>query len=179
MDGHALSESPWSRLQDSEKFDAVFSNAALHWMKENPSKVVSGVRSVLKNDGKGRFVAEFGGFLNVGTVHAALINGLIKRGYDGRAISPWYYPSPQEYRLILEKSGFTDIQIAHVGRPTVLPQTGLKGWLDTFSMAFMDVLPNDVERESFKNEIVEQLRPICCDSQGVWSLDYWRLRVEA
>ncbi|KAI9333318.1 methyltransferase [Obelidium mucronatum] len=180
MDGHALNESEWASVPDSDKFDAVFSNAALHWMKNNPPQVVAGVRSILKSNGNGRFVAEFGGFLNVGTVHAALINGLDKRGYNGKSVSPWFFPSPQDYRQILEENGFTDVQIAHVGRPTALPETGLKGWLDTFAMAFMDVLPTEEEeKEAFKLEIVEQLRPVCCDARGNWYLDYWRLRIDA
>ncbi|KAJ3294716.1 hypothetical protein HDU79_010562 [Rhizoclosmatium sp. JEL0117] len=177
LDGHDLHSSEWGTATD--KFDAVFSNAALHWMKKSPTQVVRGIRAVLKSNHQGRFVAEFGGFLNIASVHAALINGLNKRGFDGRAVSPWYFPSPAEYKLLLEENGFTDVTATLVGRPTVLLEAGLKGWLDTFGMAFMDVLGSDEEREELKNEIVEQLRPVLCDSQGVWTLDYWRLRVEA
>ena len=50
MNGHNLTF-------DSE-FDAVFSNAALHWMRDQDA-VLAGVRSALKP--RGRFVAEMGG----------------------------------------------------------------------------------------------------------------------
>ncbi|KAJ3102156.1 hypothetical protein HK100_004417 [Physocladia obscura] len=179
LDGHALATTTWAQGPDTEKFDAVFSNAALHWMKTDPSKVASGIRSILKPAGNGRFVAEFGGFLNCATVHAGLINALSRHGHDGKSVSPWYFPSPDEYRDILEKNGFTEITIRHIPRPTVLPASGLKGWLDTFAMSFIDVLGSDEEREAVKREIVEELRPVLCDFRGNWTLDYWRLRIEA
>ncbi|KAJ3129452.1 hypothetical protein HK100_008599 [Physocladia obscura] len=179
LDGHALVTTAWAQDPDTEKFDAVFSNAALHWMKADPSKVASGIRSILKPAGKGRFVAEFGGFLNCASVHACLINALSRRGHDGKSLSPWYFPSPDEYRDILDKNGFTEIKIQYIPRPTILPASGLKGWLDTFAMSFMDALDSDEEREAVKREIVEELRPVLCDFRGNWTLEYWRLRIEA
>ena len=75
------------------KFDAVFSNAALHWMKQ-PERVVQGVWQCLKTGG--RFVAEFGGKGNVQTIRSALHRALRRRGVDPIAIDPWYYPSPED-----------------------------------------------------------------------------------
>jgi SAM-dependent methyltransferase len=46
----------------AEKFDAVFTNAALHWCKANPTGVLESVKKVLKKGG--RFVGEMGGFMN-------------------------------------------------------------------------------------------------------------------
>ncbi|KAJ3392105.1 hypothetical protein HDU84_004814 [Entophlyctis sp. JEL0112] len=179
MDGHELVSSPWAEVPESEKFDAVFSNAALHWMKESPSQVVAGIRKVLKSNGQGRFVAEFGGFLNIATVHAALINELKRRNIDGKQVSPWFFPKAEEYREILEAQGFKSIDIAHVARATELGELGLRGWLDTFAMPFMDALPNDEEREAVKYAVEEQLAPVLRDARGAWTLDYWRIRVSA
>ncbi|KAJ3059712.1 hypothetical protein HDU98_004331, partial [Podochytrium sp. JEL0797] len=168
LDGHDLDTTEWATAPDSEKFDAVFSNAALHWMKQSPTKVLAGIHKVLKPNGQGRLVAEMGGFLNCGTVHSALIRSLTLRGHDGRALSPWFFPSPAEYEKLLLANGFTRVRIVHVGRPTMLPESGLKGWLDTFAMSFMDALGSDEEREEVKREIVEELRPVCCDGEGTW-----------
>ncbi|KAJ3354735.1 hypothetical protein HDU83_004650 [Entophlyctis luteolus] len=179
MDGHALGSSSWADAPESEKFDAVFSNAALHWMKESPSQVVVGIRKVLKSNGQGRFVAEFGGFMNIATVHAALINELKRRNIDGVQVSPWFFPTAEEYREILETNGFARIEIKHLARPTALGEAGLRGWLDTFAMPFMDALANDAERETVKNAVVEQLAPVLRDARGAWTLDYWRIRVSA
>lgn len=70
-----------------DEFDAVFSNATLHWMKRSPASVVSGVHSLLKQGG--RFVGEFGGHLNVGSVRSQLHAVLNARGYDAAALDPW------------------------------------------------------------------------------------------
>ncbi|MGA7556596.1 MAG: class I SAM-dependent methyltransferase, partial [Candidatus Acidiferrales bacterium] len=78
---------------DSE-FDAVFSNAALHWMS-NSGKVIAGVRRALKPHG--RFVAEFGGYGCVAKIRKALVEGLNRRGLSGEASSLWYFPTVEDY----------------------------------------------------------------------------------
>jgi len=107
MDGHAL--------QFGGEFDAVFSNAALHWMKQ-PERVIAGVWRALKP--RGRFVAEFGGDGNVATITAALEQALTARGIDAAAINPWYNPTVEEYRYLLKVQGFTVNSIALFPRPT-------------------------------------------------------------
>jgi trans-aconitate methyltransferase len=63
-------------------FDAVFSNAALHWMLR-PAEVIAGVWRALKPGG--RFVGEMGGHGNVGHIVSALVAALDRRGLDGRS----------------------------------------------------------------------------------------------
>jgi ubiquinone/menaquinone biosynthesis C-methylase UbiE len=57
-----LLELPEDDPEVLERFDAVFSNATLHWCKRDPLGVLASVRKVLKPGG--RFVAEMGGFMN-------------------------------------------------------------------------------------------------------------------
>src|SRR5215510_15133663 len=94
IDGHAL---PF----DNE-FDAVFSNAALHWLKQ-PEKVVDGVWRALKPGG--RFVGEFGGCGNVATIVTSLEQALRERAIDPRPINPWYNPTAEEYQTALAARG--------------------------------------------------------------------------
>ncbi len=85
------------QLEFASEFDAVFSNAALHWMKRDPETVIQGVRRALKPGG--RFVAEMGGHGNVAAITVALCATLEKFGVkDSTALIPWYFPSPDEYR---------------------------------------------------------------------------------
>ncbi len=166
MDGQALTF-------DTE-FDAVFSNAALHWMNDADA-VIAGVRRALKPGG--RFVAEFGGGDNVKQVVAALVAALDRRGLQGRSFIPWYFPTDGEYRERLEAGGFAVDTIALIPRPTPLP--GLIGdWLDTFAESFLFAVP-ETDRDDLKNEVVEALRPTLCDDGGQWLVDYVRLRVTA
>ena len=167
MDGHALSF--------DREFDAVFSNAALHWMKVDPDAVVAGVARALRPGG--RFVAEMGGQGNVAAVTVALVAALDRRGLDGAAAIPWYFPTPSEYGAKLESHGFEVQRMELLPRPTPLP-TGMAAWLDTFAEPFLRRLAPD-ERPPFTAEVVELLRPVLRDSAGRWTADYVRLRFAA
>jgi trans-aconitate methyltransferase len=158
----------------SEEFDAVFSNAALHWVKE-PEKAVEGIARALKP--QGRFVAEFGGKGNVRTIEEALIKTVESLHADGRSLSPWYYPAPDEYQAILEKHGFQVETIALIPRPTPLPN-GMKGWLKTFAGPFLAPFDESCH-EHLLDEAEKLMKPILCDKEGNWHADYVRLRISA
>ena len=155
-------------------FDAVFSNAALHWRRDADA-VVSGVKRALKPGG--RFVAEFGGAGNVANVMGALVAALERRGIDGRARSPWYFPTPETYREKLEGHGFTVVSIALIPRPTPLPGD-IRDWLETFCESFLGGVPA-AERAALKDEAATALEATNRDADGGWLVDYVRLRVAA
>lgn len=167
MDGHALTF--------AEEFDAVFSNAALHWMRTDPDAVIAGVARSLRPGG--RFVAEMGGHGNVAAITVALTAALNRRGLDGSAAIPWYFPGPDEYRRRLEDGGFVVTSIMLLPRPTPLP-TGIAPWLQTFAEPFLRrVLAS--EWNAVMAEVVDLLRPVLCDREGRWTADYVRLRFAA
>ena len=160
-----------ARLGFDAQFDAVFSNAAIHWMKP-PDAVIDGVWRALRPGG--RFVGEFGGHGCVETVKRALIDALKRRGIDGDALNPWYFPTVEDYSARLIRRGFAINYIALIPRPTPLP-TEIIGWLETFAQSFMAPL-NANDRKVFLDEVREMLRPDLCDADGKWFADYVRLR---
>jgi trans-aconitate methyltransferase len=156
------------------EFDAVFSNAALHWMRR-PAAVIAGVWRALRPGG--RFVGEFGGHGNVQHIKTALVAALDRRGLDGQAAVPWYFPTPDEYRGLLEAQGFR-VRVAElIPRPTPLPGD-IVDWLDNFAENFTRQVPA-AERKDFLREVAAALRPHLCNADGVWSADYVRLRFAA
>jgi trans-aconitate methyltransferase len=163
-----------NKLAFENEFDAVFSNAALHWMRD-PDAVIAGVWRALKSGG--RFVAECGGAGNVDAIMAALVAALDRRGIDGKAAVPWYFPAPEEYRARLERRGFEVQSMALIPRPTPLPGA-LGDWLDTFAESFLTAVPAG-ERPALKREVEAALRPALCDASGTWIADYVRLRFRA
>ena len=167
VDGHELSF--------EREFDAVFSNAALHWMKSDPDAVVAGVARALKVGG--RFVGEMGGHGNVVAIVTALLAVLARRGLDGMRAHPWYFPTPAAYRKRLEAHGFRVEAIDLIPRPTPLP-TGMSAWLDTFAEPLLKLLPEG-ERAAAKEEAVGLLAPSLRDEAGNWTADYVRLRFRA
>jgi trans-aconitate methyltransferase len=155
------------------EFDAVFSNAALHWMKRDPDLIINGVRRALKPEGS--FAAEFGGHGNVAGICVALFAALENYGAgDSAAVNPWYFPTANEHRKRLEEHGFRVEYIELIPRPTPLP-TGMRGWLETFAIPFTKMVPEE-KRGAFLDEVTERLRPALCDYDGQWTADYVRLR---
>jgi trans-aconitate methyltransferase len=160
-----------ARLSFDSEFDAVFSNAAIHWMKP-VDDVIAGVWRAIRPGG--RFVAEFGGYGCVETIKRALIEALARRGIDGDAINPWYFPTVEDYSARLVRQGFAVSYIALIPRPTPLP-TEINGWLETFAQSFIAPLAKN-DRADFIDEVREALRPKLCDDDGKWFADYVRIR---
>ncbi len=161
-------------LTFNDEFDAVFSNAALHWMKRADA-VIAGVWRALKPGG--RFVAECGGFGCVATIAGALVTALNRRGIDGARANPWYFPTTEDYGGRLQRQGFQVDYIALIPRPTPLPGD-ITGWLETFAESFTAPLPAR-DRAAFIDEVKEMVRPTLCDVEGNWTADYVRLRFAA
>jgi SAM-dependent methyltransferase len=163
-------------LPFENEFDAVFTNATLHWIKTQPEACVASAFRALKPGG--RFVGEFGGHGCVAAVVVALLAELERRGIANAADRiPWYFPSADEYRAQLEGAGFFVEYVAVIPRPTPLP-TGMRGWLSTFANRFCDALPV-AERDSFLDDVTARLIPVLRDCQGRWTADYTRLRFKA
>jgi trans-aconitate methyltransferase len=164
-----------TELRFDQEFDAVFSNAALHWMKSDPDAVIAGVARSLKRSG--RFVAEMGGHGCVAAIAVAIMAVMERREVNARAMLPWYFPTVDDYRARLQRGGFMVDYIELIPRPTSLP-TNMAGWLDVFAAGFFTRLPAE-QRAAARDEIVEMLRPVLCDEQGRWTGDYIRLRFAA
>ena len=165
MDGHAL--------QFEDEFDAVFSNAALHWMTR-PMAVIDGIKRALKP--QGRFVAEFGGHGNVAAIVTAMRAVAVNRGADPSSVMRWYFPTPDEYSALLSESGFQVQRIGLFPRPTPL-KTGMEAWLKLFSLPFFEQFGDACD--AALKETSDLLAPSLCDDIGNWTADYVRLRVEA
>jgi trans-aconitate methyltransferase len=171
LDAHVLGG---ENLPFKEEFDAVFSNAVLHWIKDADT-MIAGVYRALRPEG--RFVAECGGYGCVNKVRTALVQALDRRGIDGESRVPWYFPTPGDYATRLERAGFRVDSIALIPRPTPLPGDVI-GWLELFGQSFLHALP-DTKREPYLKEVRAALEPQLLDDTGTWIADYVRLRFAA
>ena len=145
-----------TRFSFAEPFDAVFSNAVLHWVQ--PAEQAANCIAASLKPG-GRFVAEFGGKGNVASVQAALAETDIQ--------NPWYFPSVGEYASLLEKCGLQVTQAILFDRPTALEgEDGMEDWIRMYCGPHL------------AQDIAARLRPILY-RDGVWTVDYRRLRIVA
>lgn len=159
-----------------EKFDAVFSNATLHWVLTYKEAVQCIYRSLKPN---GRFVAEFGGKGNVSRIVTALKKALEKYGHAAVARKQvWYFPSLSEYAAVLEQAGFRVVLAAHFDRPTLLKdEDGIRNWLRMFGWSYLRDLDEET-LESVLSTVEEEIRPSNF-RDGKWYADYVRLRIIA
>ena len=161
-------------LPFDDEFDAIFSNAVLHWIK-TPEMVLQNIYKSLKKNG--RFVAEFGGKDNV----KGIMNGLIQQ-FELLNIPfpeekfPWYFPSIAEYTTLMEQAGFRVTLAQHYDRPTILDgNDGLKNWLEMFGPTIFENIETTI-----KDHIIEETAKSLKNTlfiNDVWYADYKRIRV--
>ncbi|ELZ02181.1 class I SAM-dependent methyltransferase [Natrialba aegyptia] len=157
-----------------EPFDAVFSNAALHWIPDQDAVLDSVAEALVPG---GRFVAELGGTGNVAAIVDAVRTEATERGYDVQ--SPWYFPSIGEYASKLESHGFETHYATLFDRPTELENgtDGLAEWLGMFGDSLLSAIPAE-ERSSVISAVEDRLREDYLQD-GTWTADYRRLRIVA
>ena len=166
-----------TNLHFTEQFDAIFSNAVLHWIKE-PEKVVSGIWRALKPGG--RFVAEFGGKGNIKLITTAIYDAIQAAGYPiNEALNYSYFPSIAEYGILLEQQGLELTFATLFERPTPLEEgeQGLQNWIRMFRNNLLAAVPSD-KQPKILSDIENQLRSTLYRN-GTWFADYRRIRVMA
>jgi trans-aconitate 2-methyltransferase len=165
------------KLAFNEIFDAVFSNATLHWIHE-PDAVLQGIFKALRPGG--RFVAEMGGKKNIRAMQDAFDGVLAELGAAKHGeVQPWYYPSVSEYSSLAEKNGFEVRFITLFDRPTGLAEgaAGLRNWIIMFGGDYL-AKAGEQNREEFIRRVEDKLRPQLF-REGQWWADYRRLRLVA
>ncbi|MBF2064457.1 MAG: methyltransferase domain-containing protein [Calothrix sp. C42_A2020_038] len=156
-------------------FDAVFSNATLHWIPE-PEAVINCIYRALKPGG--RFIAEFGGQGNVKSITDVLYQ-ILEKQVNLSELFSWYFPSIGEYASLLEKHRFNVSYAVLFDRPTQLPdgEMGLRNWLFMFGTRFFRFFTQQ-EIENIIQSIEQNLKPLLYKN-GTWTIDYRRLRIIA
>lgn len=167
-----------ARLLDAQalpferEFDAVFTNAVLHWIPDLDA-ALRGIQRALRSGG--RFVGECGGHGNVAAVSTALQAVGLRHGV--RVQLPWNYPTADDFTRRLIAAGFRPLSVELIPRPTALA-AGMAAWLRTFAGPVFEQLPAGA-REGALDDTVDLLRWSLCDEQGRWTADYVRLRFAA
>ena len=158
------------------EFDAVFSNAALHWVQPAAAAVLSMARALKPG---GRLVVELGGRGNVAEIIRAAEGAWKSVAAGPPPELPWYYPGIAEYASLLEQNGLEVVFSVLFDRPTALEggAAGLKRWYDMFGGHWTSVLPAEVRPEFVR--VAESLAAENLLHDGVWTADYRRLRIMA
>jgi len=155
-------------------FDAIFSNATLHWVKQ-PKQALHCIYQSLKPGA--RFVAEFGGKGNVQTITDEIIHQLNEVGMEYKMEQfPWFYPSIGQYSSLMEEVGFRVIFAQHFDRPTPLDgENGLKNWMEMFAKSMFESMDED-QQDDVITKVEINLKSTLYKN-GNWIADYKRIRV--
>jgi SAM-dependent methyltransferase len=160
-------------LERFGQFDAVFSNAALHWMLD-PDAVATGIFRALKDGG--RFVGEMGGEGNLAILRQALREILTERGYPMPEQDPAWYAGVDSFTRLYCIAGFCEVRAELIARPTPLPG-GVADWVKTFRAGLMDVaMVPEWEREDIAAAVETRVAPALRQADGTYCADYVRLR---
>ena len=162
-----------TELSFEDEFDAVFSNAVLHWVKED-DKAIKKISKALKN--KGRFIAEFGGYGNIKYLTDAMQEVFQKHDDFGDFNNPWNFPKESRYKKLLEANGFVVEYIELIPRPTKIDD--ISNWLDIFANGIISHLTNE-QQNQFKKEVRDILKSKIYSDKDGWIVDYVRLRLKA
>jgi len=165
-----------TNFQFNEKFDAVFSNATLHWVNKQ-QQAIRCIYNSLKEGG--RFVFEMGGKRNIESITTSLEKAIAEEGFVNKLSKDfWLFPSVAEYAALLEKQGFTVTSALYLNRDTALTgEDGMKDWINMFASFFFKKMAKG-QTERVIQKAVEYLRPTNYHD-GVWYADYVRLRMKA
>ena len=147
------------------EFDAVFSNATLHWVLETEQAARAIFRALKAG---GRFAGELGGEGNIARLREALDTELVIRGYLPPTESSNWYPSPEEFAAVYEAAGFDHIDARLIERPTPLDH-GIGEWVTTFRKGWLD-------RAGVPEQERAEIASAVADRFGSNVADYVRLR---
>lgn len=159
-----------------QKFDAIFSNATLHWIKQ-PEQAIMSIFNAIKPGG--RFVAELGGQDNIKCIVDGINSALDYFNFsNNKGNNPWYFPSVSEYTSILEKQGFIVREVVYYDRPTKLEggEEGLQNWLKMFAGFFFENVPLEIYNNMLTH--IEDKCQMHLFKNGEWFADYKRLRIK-
>ncbi len=162
-----------TQLTFVNEFDAVFSNAVLHWVKDADASIKEISKSLNDN---GRFIAEFGGYGNIKFLTDAMQEVFNRHEEFGNFNNPWIFPKDSEYKQLLQDNGFNVEYIELIPRPTKIDD--IRNWLDIFANGIISHLTKE-QQNQFKEEVRAILKPKIYSKKDGWVADYVRLRLKA
>ena len=163
-------------LELPEHYDIIFSNAALHWVKDH-RKLWKNIVNILSDKGIARFNFAADGncssFFNI--VKKTIAQNEYKHSFENFEW-PWYMPRIDEYKQILEPYSFTKMNVWGENADRVFPnRESIVGWIDQPSLVpFLDYITDD-QKESFRNTIVEQMLDVTSRDNGTYFETFRRI----
>jgi trans-aconitate 2-methyltransferase len=162
------------------EFDIIFSNAALHWIK-NHKTLLEKVFLTLKSGGILRFnFAGDGNCANFFSVVKEAVKQPQFASYFSDFEWPWYMPTIEEYELLVRTIPFTESRVWSENADRFFDDTEtMKKWIDQPSLVpFMKLLP-DEHKEDFRQFVIGHMIQKTCQADGRCFETFRRINVVA
>jgi trans-aconitate 2-methyltransferase len=161
-------------------FDVVFSNAALHWIRDH-QPVLNGVAGCLKK--LGRLLFQMGGRGNAEGI-IAVINRLIEtdpwKPYFKHFTFPYGFYDPDIYRDWLAQAGLKEKRIELVPKNMLQKgKEGLAGWIRTTWLPYTEQVPEHLRDILIEDVVNRYLKDYPFEADGWVCVRMVRLEVEA
>ena len=163
-----------------DSFDLVFSNAALHWVKNHKLLLANSITALKPN---GVIKWSFGGYGNSSNLIAtfkAVMNDEAYKGYFSNFEWPWFMPKKSEYEKLVSDAGFREINVELENADRYFSDCDeMIKWIDQPCIVpFMEHLP-DSEKNNFRNAVVEMMIAKTMQSDGRCFETFRRIHVKA
>jgi trans-aconitate methyltransferase len=142
----------------NRQFDFIFSNAALHWIK-NHKQLWTSIHKILKPNGFVRFnFAADGNCSHFFKVIKEVIVFEEYRKYFSEFQWPWYTPSLDEYENVLNDFAFSELNVWEENADRFFPdREAVIKWVDQPNIVpFLENVPED-KKELFREIVIKQM----------------------
>lgn len=145
-------------LDFEDEFDVIFSNAALHWVKDH-EKLLRNVRRALRPGGRVRFnFAGDGNCMVFFRLTREVMSDERFQSFFAAFEWPWFMPSLEAYRKLAEASGLRNVEVWGENADRHFPDADtMTRWIDQPSIVpFLPYLPES-ERLAFRDLVVQRM----------------------
>lgn len=160
------------------KFDVIYSNAALHWVK-NHERLLKNTLAALKP--KGVIMWNFAGdgtCSNFFEVIRQLMSDSKYAGFFQDFQWPWYMPSKPEYDRLVNLTGFSKASVTEEKADRSFSNADeMIKWLDQPTLVpFIQRIPDDT-KETFRSEAIEAMLQKTLQPDGTCFETFRRIKV--
>lgn len=169
-----------NRIDFHNKFDIIFSNATLHWVKDH-KRLLNNTFKALKDGGA--ILWDFAGDGNCsnffGVIREKIQSDKYKK-YFNNFEWPWYMPTKNDYTQLLADSGFSKYNIEEVNRDRFFSNAEeMIKWIDQPSIVpFISIIPDEIKAE-FRDDVIKAMLERTLQSDRTCFETFRRIHIKA
>lgn len=169
-----------NQMHYSSVFDVIFSNAALHWIKDHEQLLQNAYRALKSNGMIAWNFAGSGTCTNFFEVIRKIMHHDRFTEYFYHFEWPWYMPSKTEYEKLVQPIGFSNVTIIEENTDRYFANADeMIQWIDQPSLVPFIMRVPDKNKEEFRNEVIDAMLQRTLQPDGTCFETFRRIKVYA